>query len=188
MNPHTDANSRRQPLSGSHRDRDTVPWSNRLNRNRIKPRNAEANVIRPGSDGHHHNRLGLHSYVTSDLLIENVRGSEDKQKSVDVEAIESEALTVMQKWVRYMPPVSKGAFPFRNPGMIDKPLGCRKPRGAPPGQRSQQYLICWRCYASGHLASECTLDFESQAYEVIENSGQLTLEEKGLFRLGLSCV
>eukprot|EP00171_Calliarthron_tuberculosum_P022792 IDg22792t1 len=117
----------------------------------------------------------LQSDYTSDLPTDFSTQTEDQAVAID-----AEALAVMQhRRTRRVPPLSKGNYPFDNPGWVERPLGVGAKRGSGPKGASSRPVICWRCYEKGHIATSCSLDYDTRSEEVIQNYEALTFEELG---------
>lgn len=116
-----------------------------------------------------HESGGMYDDATTEATDAGPPASSSVVKSAsDLTTIEEEALAVTQKWVRHVPTVFKGNYPYQNPGYVNKPVSPGAlTRGT--GQSRVRMVTCLNCYARGHMAADCRLDFETNAHQVIAN-------------------
>lgn len=69
--------------------------------------------------------------------------------------------------------------PFTNPRWIVTELGRGNAHGRGPNTGSQRPLVIWRCYAKGHMATHCPLEYDSRGGEVIRKYEFFPFEEMG---------
>eukprot|EP00171_Calliarthron_tuberculosum_P004863 IDg4863t1 len=120
------------------------------------------------------------SNLTTNLPTNAAPSTKTVQTDEHAFEIEAEALAIVQRNNRrWAPPVARGTFPYENLGWIDKLLKNGRRNNQDPRSTIQRVFICWKCYAKGHMATHCTLDYDTRSGEVICNYEFLTFEEMG---------
>lgn len=129
------------------------------------------------SDSFEPAKLGLQSDLTSDVKTESTETQ--TQTSYDLDAIEMETLSVTQRLVRNVLPISKGNS--RSAIMVVlNDLTTEALLVEPPAETEAGTAFMLPYYQRGHMESASTLDYERRAHEVVGNYENLTLWEKAL--------